>query len=72
MSLSFEIMKTAELRDMSLEQLEQMLHDARESLFRLRLQSRMEKLDAPSELRKNKKMIARILTILSIRNKNKK
>jgi len=60
-------MKIKELRDMSSEQLQQMLREARDSLFRLRLQSRMEKLDAPSELRKNKKMIAQILTLFGER-----
>ncbi|MGL6196257.1 MAG: 50S ribosomal protein L29 [Thermoguttaceae bacterium] len=62
-------MKPAELRDMSTEQLNLMLKEARETFFRLRLQSRMEKLDAPSELLKNKKLIARIHTVLSQREK---
>ena len=32
-------------------------------LFRLRLQSQTERLDAPSELRKNRRLIARIKTV---------
>lgn len=57
-------MKSKEIRDMSDEQLKIILNETKESLFHLRLQSRMEKLDAPSELKKNKKQIARILTIM--------
>lgn len=63
--------KINELRDMSDEQLDVLLKDARDTLFRLRLQSRMERLDSPSELKKNKKMIAQILTIKSLKSKNK-
>jgi len=62
-------MKPSEIRDMSEEQLNLILKEAKETLFRLRLQSRMEKLDAPSELHKNKKLIARILTVLGERKK---
>ena len=62
-------MKPSEIRDMSEEQLNLILKEAKETLFRLRLQSRMEKLDAPSELHKNKKLIARVLTVLGERKK---
>jgi large subunit ribosomal protein L29 len=55
--------KAAELREMSDEQLVQMLRDTTESLFRLRLQAQTEKLDAPSELRKHRRLIARINTV---------
>ncbi|MDR2763218.1 MAG: 50S ribosomal protein L29 [Planctomycetaceae bacterium] len=60
--------KTSELKSMTDEQLGVLLKDAKDSLFRLRLQARMERLDSPSELKKNKKLIARILTIKSMRN----
>ncbi|MGL4595505.1 MAG: 50S ribosomal protein L29 [Thermoguttaceae bacterium] len=56
-------MKISELRDMSDDQLEVLLKDVKEALFRLRLQARMERLDSPSELSKSKKQIARILTL---------
>jgi large subunit ribosomal protein L29 len=56
-------MKNDELRDMSDEQLELTLKETRENLFRLRMQSQTERLDAPSELRRNRRMIARIKTI---------
>lgn len=58
-------MKTKEIRDMSRDQLLVTLKDAREAYFRLRVQARMEKLDAPSELKKNKQLIARILTVMN-------
>jgi large subunit ribosomal protein L29 len=56
-------MKVAELRDMSDEQLALTLKDACESLFRLRIQSQTERLDAPSELRRQRRLIAQIKTI---------
>jgi large subunit ribosomal protein L29 len=56
-------MKMEELREMSDEQLELTLKETRENLFRLRMQSQTERLDAPSELRRNRRMIARIKTI---------
>jgi len=55
--------KTKELRDMSEEQLGVMLKETSESFFRLRLQAQTERLDAPSELRKSRRLIARIKTI---------
>ncbi len=55
--------KAAELRDMSDEQLDEMLRQTRESFFRLRLQAETERLDAPSELRKHRRLVARIQTI---------
>jgi large subunit ribosomal protein L29 len=62
-------MKAAELRDMSDEQLELTLKDCCDRWFRLRLQSQTERLDAPSELRKSRRLIARIKTIQSERSK---
>jgi large subunit ribosomal protein L29 len=62
-------MKVSELRQMSDEQLAQVLKETRESLFRLRVQAQTERLDAPSEIRKHRRLIARILTI---RNERKR
>jgi large subunit ribosomal protein L29 len=56
-------MKVAELRDMSDEQLALTLKDSCESLFRLRIQAQTERLDAPSELRRQRRLIAQIKTI---------
>jgi large subunit ribosomal protein L29 len=55
--------KASELREMSDEQLGEMLRETTEGLFRLRLQSQTERLDAPSELRKHRQLVARIKTI---------
>lgn len=59
--------KASDLREMSDEQLALTLKEARESLFRLRTRAQTERLDAPSELRKHRRLIARILTIQSQR-----
>lgn len=56
-------MKASDLRDMSSEQLELTIKETREQLFRLRLQSQTERLDAPSELRRHRRLVARIKTI---------
>lgn len=56
-------MRNDELRDMSGEQLDLLLKETKETLFRLRLQSQTERLSAPSELQRNRRLIARIHTI---------
>ncbi|MBI3840212.1 MAG: 50S ribosomal protein L29 [Planctomycetia bacterium] len=55
--------KATELREMSDEQLVLTLKEAAESLFRMRIQAQTERLDAPSELRKQRRLIARVKTI---------
>ena len=59
--------KPAELRDQTDEQLELLLKETQQNLFRLRLQSETERLEAPSEIIKAKREIARIKTILRLR-----
>lgn len=61
--------KASELREMSDEQLAVMLQEATDGLFRLRIQSQTERLDAPSELRKQRQLIARIKTIQNQRKR---
>jgi large subunit ribosomal protein L29 len=56
-------MKATELRDMSDEQLQLTLKETADTLFRLQLQSQTEKLNAPSQLAYNRKLIARIKTV---------
>ena len=57
-------MSTAnELREMNDEQLEFSLRESQQELFRLRFQASTEKLDAPSNLQKLRKEIARIRTV---------
>ena len=55
--------KSKELRDMSDEQLDLTAKDAVDKLFRARIQRQTEKLDAPSQLRQLRRLIARIKTI---------
>jgi large subunit ribosomal protein L29 len=55
--------KASELREMSDEQLALNLKDTTKNLFHLRLQAETERLDAPSELRKQRRLIARIKTV---------
>jgi large subunit ribosomal protein L29 len=45
------------------EQLELTLKDTMKNLFRLRMQAQTERLDAPSELRRHRRLIARIKTL---------
>ena len=57
------MMNATELREMSDEQLQLTLNETAESLFRLRLQAQTERLDAPSELLRHRRLIARIKTL---------
>lgn len=59
--------KPAELREQTVEQLDLLLRETQTNLFRLRLQSETERLEAPSEIIKAKREIARIKTILRLR-----
>ena len=59
--------KSAELREQTDEQLDLLLRETQQNLFRLRLQSETERLEAPSEIVKAKREIARIMTILRLR-----
>lgn len=65
-------MKASELREMSDEQLELTAKEAANQLFRMRVQSQTEKLDAPSELRRNRRTIARVRTLQSERARGKR
>jgi large subunit ribosomal protein L29 len=61
--------KITELRDMSDEQLGLTLKEANEHLFRLRIKQQTEKLDATSELRRNRRLVSRIKTLQTQREK---
>ena len=64
--------KASEFREMSDEQLVMTLNETTKNLFHLRLQAQTDRLDAPSELRKQRRMVARIRTIQSERAGAKK
>ena len=59
--------KASELREMSDEQLTLTLKETADNLFHLRIRAETERLDAPSELKKHRRVIARIKTIQSER-----
>ncbi len=59
--------KAADLREQNDEQLEMLLSEVQSNLFRLRLQSETERLEAPSEIVRAKREIARIKTVLRLR-----
>jgi large subunit ribosomal protein L29 len=56
-------LKASELRKMSDEQLSVELKETTDNFFRLRLLAQTERLDAPSELRKHRRLIARVKTV---------
>ena len=57
-------MKTEELVQMSTEQLDLTLQDTVKNLFTLRIHSATDRLETPSELKKARRNVARIKTIL--------
>lgn len=57
-------MKAEELREMTLEELEQKEREFKRKLFNLRFQKATGELNNPAELRKTRKDIARVLTIV--------
>jgi large subunit ribosomal protein L29 len=57
------MIKAKELREMSDEQLSLTAKEAIDKLFRARVQSQTERLDAPSELKRQRRLIARVKTI---------
>jgi large subunit ribosomal protein L29 len=63
-------MKPDEYRGMSDEQLELSLKEVVKNLFHLRFQSATDRLETPSEIRKAKREVARIKTILRERQLN--
>lgn len=69
MVADIDMAKAVELRDMSDEQLGLTLKEANENLFRLRIKQQTERLDAPSELRRNRRLVARIKTVQTQRAK---
>ena len=56
--------KPKALREQSSEQLQSAMAEAQNQLFRLRIQRQTERLEAPSEIIKARREIARLKTIL--------
>ncbi len=55
--------KPSAIREMSDEQLQHELRETQQSLFRLRVQAATERNDVPSNVKKLRRNIARIITI---------
>lgn len=62
-------MKAAEIREMSIEDIQTELDDAREELMRLRFQRATGELADHNQLRFTRRKIARLLTVLSERGR---
>ena len=56
-------MNIRDLREMSDEQLEATAREASEEIFRMRIQSQTERNDATVQVRKNRRLIARVRTL---------
>lgn len=64
-------MKASELREMSDEQLALTLKETTDTLFRLKIRSQSERQDAPAEMQKHRRLVARILTVQTERQLKK-
>ena len=62
-------MKTAELRDKSVDELNARERDLNEQLFKLRFQRATGRIENPNKIREVKREIARIKTLLSERSR---
>ncbi len=61
-------MKAAELREMTVEQLNEKLAQLKEELFNLRFQLEIKQLDNPHKITDVKHDIARVMTVLREKN----
>ena len=63
-------MKTAELRDKSIDELNTRERDLNEQLFKLRFQRATGRIENPNKIREVKREIARIKTLLNERSRS--
>ncbi len=63
-------MNATELRDLSVEEIQGRMADAREELFRLRFRSATQQLENPSLIKSLRRDVARMRTILRERELN--
>lgn len=61
-------MKTSEIREMTVEELNSKLSELKEELFNLRFQHAVNQLDNPHRITDVKRDIARVMTILHEKN----
>lgn len=62
-------MKAQEIREMPTEEILRQLQESRRALFNLRFQRETEQLERPAEVRRLKRDIARMLTVLRERER---
>jgi large subunit ribosomal protein L29 len=62
--------KATEIRDLSVEEIQDRITDAREELFRLRFRSATQQLENPSLIKSLRRDIARMRTVLRERELN--
>jgi large subunit ribosomal protein L29 len=65
-------MKAAELKDLTVEELSRKAGELRENLFNLKIRRRAGTLESVSDVTKNKRDLARILTLLTQKNGSSK
>jgi len=65
-------MKPHEIREMTIEEIERYLRELKDKYFDLRIQKVMGSLTNPMEIRKTRREIARVLTILNEKKKKSK
>ena len=64
--------KPAAMRDMSTEEIRTRVAELREELFNLRFRNSMKQLDNPLKIREGRREIARLLTVLGEKEREKK
>ena len=57
-------MKTTEVREMNLEEMQRKVNDLKEELFNLRFQHEIGQLENPNKMKQTRKDIARVKTII--------
>ncbi|MGM0461940.1 MAG: 50S ribosomal protein L29 [Fibrobacterota bacterium] len=62
-------MKTEELRELSVDSLEEKINELQDEFFQLRFKKEMGQLDNPLQLREKRRVIARAKTILTEKSK---
>jgi large subunit ribosomal protein L29 len=64
------MMDVAELRDLSVDDLQARARELEDQLFRMRIQQSLGQLDAPLKLRFTRRDLARIKTVITEKEKN--
>ncbi len=65
-------MKIKEIRDLNIEQLKQQLISKEEELFNLKIQLSTKQLENPMKIREARRQVARLKTILRVKEKGLK